>query len=216
MGEIIKLTVVLTVVSVTAALAIAFTNSKTRDRIIEQNQLAEYSALRQIMPAESDIIEKKTSCSGCPSRYWISGSGGKTVYAFKISNRGYGGTIQYLVGITDDGKVAGVTILEQSETPGLGSRLTESISRKYIWSGLFAKKEEGLHWFTKQFEGIDINKSIAINRTSGEWHKLDDKKRSELLGKKRDHRYYRIDISTRAITDGLENSPRLSESFKES
>ena len=70
-ADIIKLTVVLTIVSLTAALAIAFTNSKTKDRILEQNQIAEKSALEQIMPQNSEITEMHCSTAGCPSQYWI-------------------------------------------------------------------------------------------------------------------------------------------------
>jgi len=207
-GDIVKLTVVLTIVSLTAALAIAFTNSKTKDRILEQKQIAEKSALQQIMPSNSEITEMHCSSSGCPSQYWIAKNEKQTVYAFKISSRGYAGNIQFLVSITEDGKVVGMNILEQSETPGLGARVSESISRKYIWNGLFGKKEEGLRWFTRQFEGIDITKAIKIDKTTGEWHKLDNKKRSELLSQNSITAITGSTISTRAITAGLEKQAR--------
>ncbi len=208
MVDIIKLTVVLTIVSVTAALAIAFTNSKTKDRILEQNQIAEKSALQQIMPPNSEITEMQSSSSGCPSQYWVAKNENQTVYAFKISNRGYGGDILFLVSITSDGKILGMNILEQSETPGLGARISESISKKYIWNGLFGKKEEGLRWFTKQFEGIDITKDIGIDKTSGEWHKLDSNKRSELLSQNSITAITGSTITTRAISSGLEKQAR--------
>ena len=142
MADIIKLTVVLTIVSLTAALAIAFTNSKTKDRILEQNQIAEKSALEQIMPQNSEITEMHCSTAGCPSQYWIAKNENQTAYAFKISSRGYAGDIHYLVSVTEDGKIMGMSILEQSETPGLGARVSESISKKYIWNGLFGKKRK--------------------------------------------------------------------------
>lgn len=208
MADIIKLTVVLTIVSLTAALAIAFTNSKTKDRILEQNQIAEKSALQQIMPQNSEITEMHCSTAGCPSQYWIAKNENQTVYAFKISSRGYAGDILFLVSITEDGKLVGMNILEQSETPGLGARVSESISKKYVWNGLFGKKEEGLRWFTKQFEGIDINKAITIDKTAGEWHKLDDNKRSELLSQNSITAITGSTISTRAITNGLEKQAR--------
>lgn len=208
MADIIKLTVVLTVVSVTAALAIAFTNSKTKDRILEQKQIAQNSALQQIMPQNSEITEMQSSSSGCPSQYWIAKKENQKVYAFNISSRGYAGDIHFLVSITADGKIVGMNILEQSETPGLGARVAESISRKYVWNGLFGKKEEGLRWFTRQFEGIDITKNIDIDKTTGEWHKLDNNKRSELLSRNSITAITGSTISTRAITSGLEKQAR--------
>ncbi len=208
MADIIKLTVVLTIVSVIAALAIAFTNSKTKDRILEQNQMAEKSALQQIMPQNSEIAEMHCSSSECPSQYWSAEDQNQTVYAFKILSRGYAGDIKFLVSITEDGKIVGMNILEQSETPGLGARVSESISKKYIWNGLFGKKEEGLRWFTKQFEGIDITKNIKIDKTIGEWHKLDSNKRNELLSQNSITAITGSTISTKAITSGLEKQAR--------
>lgn len=208
MADIIKLTVVLTIVSVTAALAIAFTNSKTKDRILAQNQVTEKNALQQIMPPNSEITEMHSSSEGCPSQYWSAKKDGQVVYAFKIASRGYAGDIQYLVSVTSDGKIMGMNILEQSETPGLGARVSESISKKYIWNGLFGKKEQGLSWFTKQFEGIDITKSIIIEKTAGEWHKLDNQKREELLSNNSITAITGSTISTRAITAGLEKQAR--------
>lgn len=208
MADIIKLTVVLTIVSVTAALAIAFTNSKTKDRILEQNQIAEKNALQQIMPPNSEISQMSSSSEGGPAIYWSARKDDQVVYAFKIISRGYAGDIQYLVSITKNGKIMGMNILEQSETPGLGARISESISKKYVWNGLLGKKEQGLRWFTKQFEGIDITRSIAIEKTAGEWHKLDDQKRNELLSKNSITAITGSTISTRAITAGLEKQAR--------
>lgn len=45
-------------------------------------------------------------------------------YAIKVINDGYGGKINIMVGISMDGKLQGLTILEHSETPGLGANAT--------------------------------------------------------------------------------------------
>lgn len=208
MGDIIKLTVVLTIVSITAALAITFTNSKTKDRIIEQQQDAQKSALEQILPKGSEIAEKQSTCNKCPPQYWVVQHNGENIYAFNISSRGYSGDIKYLVSVTSAGKIVGLTILEQTETPGLGSRVQESISKKYIWNGLLGKKEEGIRWFTKQFEGIDITQNITIDKTTGEWHKIDDEQRAKLKDENKITSITGSTISTRAVTRGLENQAR--------
>ena len=41
-----------------------------------------------------------------------------------MSTKGYGGQIQLMVGISKEGKLAGIKILSQSETPGLGANAT--------------------------------------------------------------------------------------------
>ena len=50
----------------------------------------------------------------------------KTGYAFKASGSGYGGNIDILVGLDNDFVIIGISILSQTETPGVGSRITES------------------------------------------------------------------------------------------
>ena len=48
--------------------------------------------------------------------------GSETVgYVFVTSSKGYGGDVQVMTGITADGNVSGVVILDQNETPGLGA-----------------------------------------------------------------------------------------------
>ncbi len=42
-----------------------------------------------------------------------------------LETRGYGGPVSLMVGITEDGRVARVKVLNHSETPGLGSKITE-------------------------------------------------------------------------------------------
>lgn len=74
---------------------------------------------------------------------------GKVVgYAIVVEERGFGGRMEVLVGISEEGTVAGVRILTHGETPGLGSRVAE---------------EE----FLVQFIGKDLEK-IALKRDGGE------------------------------------------------
>lgn len=208
MADIIKLTVALTVVSITAALAIAFTNSKTANRILLQQQISQKSALEKVFPANSDITEKNSSCTGCPTKYWVARKDNSTIYGFEITSRGYSGNIQFMVSITSEGKILGMTIMEQSETPGLGARLQESITKKYFWNGFTGKKEEGLYWFTSQFKGIDINRDISIDKSVGEWHKLDDNQRARLIASNGITAITGSTISTKAVTSAIENQVR--------
>ena len=47
-------------------------------------------------------------------------------YAFLATGKGYGGDIDILVGLEDEQTLKGITIVTQSETPGLGSKIIES------------------------------------------------------------------------------------------
>ncbi|MDZ7837899.1 MAG: FMN-binding protein [Actinomycetota bacterium] len=69
-------------------------------------------------------------------------------YAFLASGNGYGGEISIMVGLDADLDIKDVSIVSHTETPGLGSRVTEDA-------------------FTGQFEGLSAQK-IALSSAGGE------------------------------------------------
>jgi len=210
----IKMVVVLTVIACGASLLIAFTNSKTADRIEQQRRIAQQEALRVIMPEGVTVEERSVKPTGQrdPLEYWIATAETDTFYAFKMAARGYSSTITCMVCVTGEGTIVGMTVLEQNETPGLGSRLQEVISKKYIWNGLLSPKENIAPWFAAQFDGISINRPIVIDKGCGEWHKLDSEERRLLIDKNGITAITGATISTRAVTTGL--STRAQEYLK--
>ncbi len=46
-------------------------------------------------------------------------------FAIKAYAQGYGGEVEVMVGIIGDGTISGVQVMSQSETPGLGDKITE-------------------------------------------------------------------------------------------
>lgn len=48
-----------------------------------------------------------------------------TGYVITAQSRGYGGQVPAAVAFSEDGTILGVTMMENSETPGLGQRVTE-------------------------------------------------------------------------------------------
>lgn len=208
MIDIIKLSFMLTIISVAAALLIAFTNLKTRDRIHEQQQIAQQNALEQVVPSGMSINECNGENPSCPQQYWIAQDGTDTVFIFKIINKGYSGNITYFVGTDRNGSIEGMSILEQSETPGLGSRTQEEISDKYFWNGLFSKKEAGKSWFSQQFKGINLNEQINIEKSVGEWHKLGMEEKEKLISDNAVTAITGATISTQAVVNGIQDQAR--------
>jgi electron transport complex protein RnfG len=192
----LRLSIVLTVISCAAALLIAVTNMKTQEQIACQQRTAQQEALQRIMPQGVQITERRMLP---PSQtdsvsYWTGVSGSDTVYAFKIGRRGYSSTISYLVCLTPEGIITGMTVLDQSETPGLGSRVQETISKKYIWNGLAGPKEKT---------------PVAIEKTMGEWHLLNEQQRQALRDKNGVTAITGSTISTRAVCSGLGSTAQV-------
>jgi len=205
MGDIIKLSLVLLIVSSVAGLAIALTNQQTADRIAQQKVRAEEHALLEVFPDDVSISKKKRT-EELPEDYWIAEKeGGIIGYAFKGSNAGYSSDIQFIVGIDPQGTILGLTILSQVETPGLGDRMLEIVSKDYIWNGLvkkFKEKKTDSPWFTRQFKGITVTRDIGIDK-SDEWHKLAQEKQEKLLAANSVTAITGATISTYAVCSGL-------------
>ena len=79
--------------------------------------------------------------------YIIYEDGERAGYAFIARGSGYGGDIDILVGLDNGFGIKGVSILSQTETPGVGSRITESL-------------------FTDQFKGLSAS-DIALKSEGG-------------------------------------------------
>ncbi len=205
MLDIIKLAVVLTIVALIAGLAIAFTNAQTEEKIERQQRLAQQAALEAVLPKGTEIVEK-TGQDPKPQQYWVAVRDGDTVaYALAGSNRGYSSSIQYIVGVRPGGEIVGVNILSQSETPGLGTRVTEEVSKKYFWNGLWGPKEVIKPWFTQQFVGLDATREIELSGTA-EWHTLSEQQRAKLEQRNEITAITGATISTRAVSEGVEKT----------
>lgn len=204
MSDIIKLTATLVIISIAAGLAIAFTNGKTADKIALQKLQAEQEALKAVFPEGSEIsvIENDTIIE---EKYWTSSKGGKlTGYAFKGSSRGFSSDIEFIAGVNPDGNILGLVILAQAETPGLGTRIEEIVSKKYIWNVLSKNdsNKKATPWFTEQFRGITVREDIEIDK-SGEWHSRTENEKSALLKKNAVSALTGATISTKAVISGV-------------
>ena len=203
MGEIIKLTSALVIISMIAGLAIAAANSKTKDKIAAQQLYIQRAAVEDVFP-EGVKIDEREGDGNLPYKYWSASKNNEIIgYAFKISGQGYAGDIVFMVSSDLDGKILGMTVLEHTETPGLGSRMTEVASSKYIWYPV-GSSEKAKPWFTEQFTGLCSFRTIGIDRTSGEWHKLDEQTRKQLRDRNAVTAITGSTITTDAITKSIE------------
>lgn len=143
--KVAKISLILFVISLTTALLLSLTNEFTAD-IIAAGQLEKKNeSMSKVIPAT-----EYNPISNEPGVYelYAAQNGKKTVgYAVSLSEKGYGGDIDMMIGILPDGTVNGISIIEMSETPGLGDN---------------AKKPE----FINMFSGIK-NDEIALSKDGG-------------------------------------------------
>ncbi len=200
MVDMIKMIVALTIVSALAGLTIGAAYDKTAEQIAEQGERAKREAIKAVFPSGVTIKEENVTNPALPEKYWSATSGGSLIgYAFEVSGKGYAGDIKFMVGVDQAGKILGLTVMSHNETPGLGSRIGEVASTKYIWYPV-GNDYPTEPWFTQQFKGLSSLKPIGINKAHGEWHGLDEQKSAELKNKNEVTAITGSTISTKAIT----------------
>ena len=132
--------VFLTIVVLVSVSLLLYINTFTSEVVEAQNKAKIQAVLESIFPDltgfEEDgdlfVIYEGDSIAG---------------YTFLASGNGYSGVIDMLVGINPDYTIKDIAILSQTETPGLGSRITEKI-------------------FTGQFAGLGLD-DIELSKDGG-------------------------------------------------
>lgn len=135
MKQMIKDAVVLFVITLVAGLMLGGIYQITKEPIARQEKLAKEAASKEVFAnADSfeaiDVVEVKASdyenanISGAAVNEVLkalSKDGELLGYVITVSSQeGYGGTIQFSMGVALDGTVNGISILSISETAGLG------------------------------------------------------------------------------------------------
>lgn len=203
MRNILHLTLALMIIGIASGLAVGITHQKTKDKIAQQMAQAQNDALQAVVPPGARI-EERSGTGELPSRYWVALEDSQPVaYAFEAVSRGYSSDIKMMVGVDTAGVIQGISILEQNETPGLGTRIKEVPSKRYIWTGFGGGDEQAEPWFTEQFEGLDLDERIEIEK-GGEWHELDEEQREQLESDNEVTAITGATITTRAVIRGLE------------
>lgn len=111
--------VFLAVIVIVSVVLLMVVNSITSP-IVKNTQVEEIkNTLRSIFPEMSQYeLEDEV--------YVIYEDGEKAGYAFMASGSGYSGNIDIIVGLDSGFDIKGLSILSQTETPGVGSRITEN------------------------------------------------------------------------------------------
>jgi len=131
MREYIKLGGILFAITLTVALALGVVNSLTKDKITQNQQIAQSEAVKSLIDS--------TAQGGAEVSYTPSGNtsvdkitehtleNGDKAYSVSCKPNGYDGVISMTVGLDNSLNVTGVAITAMRETPGLGARAKEPV-----------------------------------------------------------------------------------------
>ena len=149
--EIVIPAVSLFLICLVATALLGFTNKVTEPKIEQLALETQTMTKAEVLSTADSFSEVKTvELDGVSYEYYEGTKGSELAgYVFATSAKGYGGDIDIMVGVDTEGKVTGVSILDISETAGLGMN---------------AKNES----FLKQFDGKDSEISVIKNGTAGD------------------------------------------------
>ncbi len=114
-------TAVLTVICIIVTLALAGTYQLTQPVIAANAKAAADAARAEALP-DGGGAYSPVDCKLLDGVAEVYQADNKAGYVITAKDKGFGGAIVVMVGIGADGKIAGVKVLEHSETPGLGTK----------------------------------------------------------------------------------------------
>ncbi len=206
-ADIIKATIIISVIGFISAFSLSFIKKITQEPIAKQETEKKLKALSLVLPGYTVEQEKTVTIDDSSFTYWVATKQDnrtvKKAWAFIAQQNGYAGPIQSIVGVDESLAIIGFTILSQNETPGLGARCVEVASNETFIDHFITKNvtnKEEFSWFQEQFFELNAGKPIIIYK-KGDWHK---EMKDELLQHNAVTAITGATITTKAITQSIE------------
>ena len=141
-GYYVKLTLTLLIISAVVACLLGLTNYITEEKIADINAQKTAASMQEVLPADSYTTVEYTGSEANVAAVHQAGDAG---FVVEVTPAGFGGAIDMVVGVSNDGTVTGVAIVKMSETSGLGANAaTESYRSQYVGlSGTLAVTKDG-------------------------------------------------------------------------
>ena len=113
------LRIALTLLAITAVVAVilAAVNSVTAPRIAAQNEQKTQNAIEAVLPGGGQEVKEFTDDTGLVTAAYKGDNG----CAIQVTPNGFNGAVTMMVGVDNDGKVTGISIISHTETAGLGA-----------------------------------------------------------------------------------------------
>ena len=122
-----NMVVVLGLITFISAACVGFVNMITEEKIAEAKARATSEALEAVLPAFDRTESWTTEADGLQLTINKAIAGEQTVgFAVEsISKNGFGGVVRLMVGFDAEGRILNINVLEQTETPGLGTKMCD-------------------------------------------------------------------------------------------
>ena len=160
-----NMVLVLFCITLISGACVGLVNMITEEPIAEAKKMADEAALVKVLPEFDQIEKSEHKADELTVEVNKASKDGKVVgYAIKTATKnGFSGMITMMVGFDTKGTILNVEVLEQSETPGLGAKMSEEGNP--ILASLKGKKASKTKLTVKK-DGGDVDALTAATISS--------------------------------------------------
>ena len=145
--EVWKPALILAAICLIITSALAGTDALTKGPIAELAEQNEIATRQTVLPLAEKFEALPTSGLENIPYYGTDSSGSIVGYVLITEGKGYGGTITVMTGISTEGVITGVSILNNGETVGLGANCTKDS-------------------FTSQYTGTSADQTLTVTKST--------------------------------------------------
>ena len=160
-----NMVVVLFTITLVASAAVGGVYTITKEPIAQAKVAAVNAALQQVLPEYEATTSQTIEVNSLPIVAHTATVADKTVgYAIEsLSKNGFGGAVRLMVGFDTEGTILNINVLEQKETPGLGTKMADE--GNVLLLSLKEKKASEVNMTVKK-DGGDIDALTAATISS--------------------------------------------------
>ena len=114
-STLLNMTAVLFGITLVASAGVGFVNMITVEPIAAAKEAATLATTEELTIDDMPITVYTATAGGSVSGYAVQ----------SMTKQGFGGVVRLMVGFTPEGEVVNVNVLEQTETPGLGTKMAD-------------------------------------------------------------------------------------------
>lgn len=129
---VLRLALTLLLITAVVAVALAGVNSVTAPRIAQLNAQKTQAAIEAVLPGGGEEVSF-TDDTGLVSAVYQGSAG----YAVKVTPVGFNGGVEMMVGVDASGAALGISVINQTETAGLGAVSAATTSAGEAFRGQF-------------------------------------------------------------------------------
>ena len=162
-STLINMVVVLFTITLIASAGVGAVNMITEEPIAAAKAAATQAALGQVLPAFEATEAEELTIDEMPIKVHTAKSGEAIVgYAVEtMTKSGFSGVVKLMVGFLPDGTINNVNVLQQAETPGLGTKMCDEGNP--LLAGVQGKQATGTFKVKKDGGEVDALTAATIS-----------------------------------------------------